>query len=94
MMDLDEAIRHCEEVAKENYNVGFLCHANPNDEELNKCVECAREHEQLAEWLRELKAYRELLNIAYGGLSDPTIDNAVVYAKFYRNCWKVKESKE
>ena len=24
------------------------------------CIECAEEHEQLAEWLEELKAYREI----------------------------------
>ena len=44
MMELDEAIRHAEEVA-----------------ELNEaeCFECAEEHRQLAEWLKELKALRE-----------------------------------
>ena len=44
MMKLDEAIRHAEEVA-----------------ELNEaeCFECAEEHRQLAEWLKELKALRE-----------------------------------
>ena len=30
-------------------------------EEYHKCMECASEHRQLAEWLRELKAYREAL---------------------------------
>ena len=25
----------------------------------NECLECAKEHEQLAEWLEELKEYRE-----------------------------------
>lgn len=27
--------------------------------ENNKCVECRGEHKQLAEWLKELKRYRE-----------------------------------
>ena len=27
----------------------------------NQCLKCAKEHRQLAEWLRELKAYREIL---------------------------------
>ena len=43
-MTLDEAIKHAEEVA--------------NDMELC-CKECAEEHRQLAEWLKELKQYRE-----------------------------------
>lgn len=43
-MTLDEAIKHAEEVA--------------NDMELC-CKECAEEHRQLAEWLKELKQLRE-----------------------------------
>ena len=44
-MTLDEAIKHCEEVAEE--------------QEEKECLECAAEHRQLAEWLKELKAYRK-----------------------------------
>ena len=58
-MTLDEAIKHCEEKAQENYLQGMLCHANPNDEELDKCIECAKEHEQLKEWLEEYKVLKE-----------------------------------
>lgn len=56
-MTLDEAITHAREVAQEKYIEGMLCHANTNDKELDGCVECAREHEQLAEWLELLKQY-------------------------------------
>ena len=59
-LTIDEAINHAKEVAKEKYNEGFLCHANPDDGELNKCIECAKEHEQLALWLEELKSYKTL----------------------------------
>lgn len=45
-MTLDEAIKHCEEVAD------YDCY----DENQ---LECAKDHWQLAEWLRELKAYKE-----------------------------------
>lgn len=38
----------------------MLCHANPNDEELDGCIECARDHEQLAEWLEELQKYKKI----------------------------------
>ena len=44
MMTLEEAIRHCEEVAERH------------------CDECGDEHRQLAEWLRELQAYRKERN--------------------------------
>ena len=43
-MTLEEAIKHCEEKMKE---LG------------ERCYECSKEHEQLAEWLKELKAYKE-----------------------------------
>ena len=61
-MSIDEAIKHCEEVAEEleNKYSYFLETAKSQklrDEEKN-CKECASEHRQLAEWLKELKAYK------------------------------------
>lgn len=58
-MTLDETIAHEKELAEENYMQGMLCHANPNDDELDVCIENGRYHEQVAEWLEELKSYRE-----------------------------------
>ena len=55
--NLDEAISHTREKAKE------ILKANeemPTDCKLSEGLcECAKEHEQLAEWLEELKEYRE-----------------------------------
>lgn len=51
-MELDEAIKHCEEKA---------C----------GCDECSNEHRQLAEWLKELKQFRQ-----------PEVDFETEYAKF------------
>lgn len=45
-MNLDDAIQHLTETL-----------TNPNHEW--SCPECKAEHEQLAEWLKELKDYRE-----------------------------------
>lgn len=59
-MKLDEAIAHATEVASKKYAEGMLCHANPNDKELDGCIKCAEEHEQLAKWLEELQQYREI----------------------------------
>lgn len=60
MMDINKAIEHAKKVAEEKYIQGMLCHANPNDGELDDYINCGREHEQLAEWLEELKLYKEI----------------------------------
>ena len=59
-MDIQKVIEHARDVAKEKYVEGMLCHANPDDDHLDACIECAREHEQLAEWLEELQQYKQL----------------------------------
>lgn len=71
MLTLDEAILHCEEKAKELRaeaeqlrDIGEVI-SNPNqpyNEPVKDCLECAREHKQLAEWLKELKERREAGN--------------------------------
>ena len=57
-LTLDEAIKHAKEVAKTNraeatYNFPDL------KEYYDNCSECANQHNQLAEWLEELKSYKE-----------------------------------
>lgn len=71
MLTLEEAIKHCEEVAKEQdklatryedasgYSRSHIESLKTN--ESIKCRECASEHRQLAAWLRELKRDREVL---------------------------------
>ena len=71
MMNLDEAIKHCEEVAKKNEeeskNWAYGASQINDDENRKKQYqkhaemwqECAKEHRQLAEWLRELKDYKD-----------------------------------
>lgn len=59
-MTLDETIAHEKEVAKETYVETMLCHANPDDGKLDDCIESGKYHEQLAEWLEELKMYKSL----------------------------------
>lgn len=63
-MTLDEAIEHCEEVAREQEN---LCkyHRNLSAGLIDKFKYadkeemCSNEHKQLAEWLKELKEYKK-----------------------------------
>ena len=57
MMDLDEAIKHCEEVMMENLEK--TKDRNASDPIAINCFECADEHRQLAEWLKELKSLKE-----------------------------------
>ena len=57
-MTLDEAILHAREVAERNRKQYKNCPSDRTDIRYQTCEECAEEHEQLAEWLEELKSYR------------------------------------
>lgn len=61
-MTIDEAIQHCEEVAQENEKQYSGCPMKYDGAYANNgksACKCAKEHRQLAEWLKELKQLRE-----------------------------------
>lgn len=59
-MTLEEAIKHCEEVAEaEEQKYKDWRGDYPHLKKIDSCLECANEHRQLAQWLRELKELRE-----------------------------------
>ena len=60
-LTLDEAIKHAKEVADMNYNDAEKFDSNDSGENYMKakCMECAEQNEKLAEWLEELKSYKE-----------------------------------
>lgn len=66
-MELDEAIKHAEEKAEDLEKLASIYESctdfgNPKSSITSghkKCLSCAEEHRQLAEWLKELKRYRE-----------------------------------
>lgn len=58
-MTIDEAIARARDVAKRNREQWKNCPADRRDIEHQTCEQCAEEHEQLAEWLEELKDYRD-----------------------------------
>lgn len=70
-MTLEEAIKHCLEMADKN-EISAITYKNCKEiktnmyEKLtaekaeNDCRECAADHRQLAEWLKELIAYRKI----------------------------------
>lgn len=75
-MTLDEAIKHCEEVAKEmdkvcetginefGFYISDLCADDTEviEETMTNYSRCSEDHRQLAEWLKELKRDREILD--------------------------------
>ena len=69
MLSIEEAIAHEKELAKEIYVEAMLCHANPDDGKLDDCIEHGKYHEQIAEWLEELKALKNGLNIKCDNLN-------------------------
>ena len=81
-MTIDEAIKHCDEVAEEKEREAEYRQETQGDmfkflddlsksvggegvenDALNECLECASEHRQLAEWLKELERYRNVRRI-------------------------------
>ena len=58
-MTLDEAIKHAEEVADTKRLESEDAEIQGCEKYAKKCDICAAEHRQLAEWLKELKAYKE-----------------------------------
>lgn len=60
-MNLDEAIKHYEEVAEKNEENASWFWDKEGKPNYENCVKCAEEHRQLAEWLKELKMYREMI---------------------------------
>ncbi len=95
-MTLDEAIKHAEEVAEEQESRGYcdrsVCvimdenNHNCDECEVVKCRECADEHRQLAEWLKELKAHREAWKKIFDEMMDVSIpgqDAEYVYQNIY-----------
>ena len=60
-LTLEEAIVHAKEVAEKNYRgADFESIDSIDDDIKTNCIKCAEEHEQLAEWLEELKSYKGL----------------------------------
>lgn len=76
MLSIDEAIVHAREVSSRKFD------------DMVHCIRCSEFHEQLAEWLEELKANRIALEKANGYLEanyrlgyNTAIDNFVVKIK-------------
>lgn len=59
-LTLEEAIVHAKEVEEKNYRGADFESIDYIDDDIKtNCIKCAEEHMQLAEWLEELKSYKE-----------------------------------
>ena len=61
-MTIDEAIKHCLEVAEKHKRHAKILEKRllgSGLDTVDYCLQCAADHRQLAEWLTELKEYRE-----------------------------------
>lgn len=95
-MTLEEAIKYCEEVAEKqrsrahmhkdmmvfNQTIKHNSEAEYYEELMNECNNCAEEYRQFAEWLKELKAYREFAGwLVNTVLEDDWEESADFYAE-------------
>ena len=78
-MTIDEVIEYEKKLAKEIYVEAMLCHANSDDDKLDDCIENGKYHEQIAEWLEELKAIKN------GGISDGVCKWRLCNKEFIQN---------
>lgn len=59
-MTLEEAIKYYSELAEENEkDAEQFKRIKATQDMISHCYECAEEHRQLANWLKELKAYKK-----------------------------------
>lgn len=59
-MELDEAIKHCHEKAEELHDREIYTDTDGIECMDYECNQCAKEHEQLAEWLTDYKRLKAL----------------------------------
>ena len=69
-MTLDEAIKHAEEVAEDKERNAGWFYDKESANYKKKCNECAAEHRQLAEWLKELQAHREAWTVVVNAMKE------------------------
>ena len=79
-MTIDEAIKQAREVAKESREEAMNAFFPPYADE---CESCAEEHEQLVNWLEELKIFKE--KFAEILLYDHELAERKIYEKAYND---------
>ena len=81
-MELDEAIKHCEEVAhakREQSKIAYTVAHQMNEKPNKSCEKCAEEHEQLAEWLKQLQEVKKIVDEWHTIRDIQDADDAMAY---------------
>lgn len=81
MMSLDEAIQHCLEVYKENLRICEM--AQDVGIENDHYKQCGLEHLQLAEWLKELKSRRKVMDKVKKGIKSMKLKQNCANRDYY-----------
>ena len=97
MLSIDEAIAHAREEAKEiRENIIDGNNLEPYESYCNAMTgRCAEEHEQLAEWLEELKIYQQheiICNKGYNAGYNKAIDDFVKLV--HKHDWNIRNINE
>lgn len=90
-MTIDEAIKHCLEVAEQNERKAEYRPRMDYYDEIESradCLECAADHRQLAEWLTELKELKstDVKPIRHGQWENEYLDDDDVWYADCTNC--------
>ena len=95
-MTIDEAIHHCEEVASSCEWEAMKCDESDGYESHVKAesLNCAADHRQLAEWLKDLKEAKRLLKLAVENMNDGGCTRSCSTCKYGRNGCKYTEGYE
>ena len=96
MMSIDEAIAHAREVASEQKRRSGICVQNNSEcDKFSACLKCSEEHEQLAEWLEELKVYQQneiICRKGYNAGYNKAIDDFVKLV--HKHDWNIRNINE
>lgn len=94
-LTLDEAIKHCEEVAEELEKKANIYKVKntylPDSQEPVNCLSCAAEHRQLAEWLMEYKDLKAEQNDQYVYINELMRELKTRRTQFEKICIELSE---
>lgn len=90
-MELDEAIKHCEDKAKELRKEKYRMAVIGREREWADCLQCAEEHEQLAKWLTDYKRLKSLEEARPTGISVIKCKDCKHQIKEWREDRRMKE---
>ena len=94
-MTINEAIVHAREVAEEQKRRSGECVTNDKEcDKFSTCIKCAEEHEQLAEWLEELKAIKDGGIPIIRGREELKFHDREIRNKAIDECIKILDTKE